>query len=405
MKIISLIIGIVMVALPSFGLVAGPVFAALGAVLFLGLAAAMVVGRTPLRVSHFDWPVWLLVLAFGLWTSLTICSQCNLQLALEHSIQASLIFIGALLLLELARRAPIERLLTGEQLLRLVTIGLVIGVTILLVDLAMGFPLRKLFAMDNHPTQYNRGIAYVSLMILPALAFASQRGRWLDLAILVIAISLALVFGSNTTAVVAWVLAIATAVIAFYHPRLVRIALQSLVAVFFITAPWLIQAITSLRSRFDGIVKGSGIHRLEIWNYMAARIHDHPWRGWGLGTARELQVTEAERLNYLYVGSGGIYPHNQLLQLWVETGIVGVLLFLIFIQLVIWRIGKMAEAYRPFAFATLVMALSTALVNYEITTDSWWDCLAITSLLYIVWQRMGDGLARPVRFIFSNRSK
>ena len=387
--IAAIFFALALLALPSLGLVAGPTFAALGAALFLSLAAVMIIAKSPLQIRRSDWILWLLMIGFGLWSSLAICSSCNHAVAIEHSIQASLIFSGGLLLLELGRRVPLDSFITGRQILRLVTIGLVIGVTILLLDRGFGFPLRKFFGMDNHPTQYNRGIAYVSIMILPLIAYGTRTKNYFLVLILVVAINLALGFGSNTTAVVTWVFAVVAAVLAYYFPRLIKIALQTMVTGIFLTAPWLVEAISSLHSRFAGVIKGSATHRLEIWNYMAARIDDHPWLGWGLGTARELPVTEAERLQYIYAGIEGIYPHNQLLQLWVETGVVGVLLFLIFIHLVIGRIARSESWVRPFAYAALVMALATAMVNYEITTDSWWDCLAITSLLFIILQRPG----------------
>ena len=218
------------------------------------------------------------------------------------------------------------------------------------------------------------------------MAYALEQHLWRSLAVLLGSGVLAISLGSNSTAVVAAAVGAITIAIAYYFPRLMRFGLQIFVGLIFVLAPWILGAISSLHRQFSGVIKGSAVHRLEIWNYMSQRISTHPVMGWGLGTAKDLNISEAEREQYLYAGTEGIYPHNQLLQLWVETGAVGVFLFLLFLQLLIVAVSRLTGWYRHLGYGALVMALTTALVNYEITTDSWWDCLAVTAALFIVLQ-------------------
>jgi O-antigen ligase len=133
------------------------------------------------------------------------------------------------------------------------------------------------------------------------------------------------------------------------------------------------------RPRLSEVVKMSGIHRLEIWDYMSARILERPLAGWGLGTAIGVPIRPEELATYLYADAGGIYPHNQWIELWLETGFPGVALALALVWLVLSRIGGRWQAY---ALAALASALTASLLNFEITTDSWWAALAASALLF-----------------------
>ena len=376
-------ISTLLLLLPALGLVSGAAFAGLTIVLLLLWLVHGMAGGRFLRLSRFDWRLWSLAAGFCLWAGLGAIGNPNAATVVQQSLQAAMIFFGALLLVEVAKQIPLTVAPQHQRLIRLIALGLVIGVLTLAIDRALGFPLRQLVGKDNHPTQYNRGIAYVSLLILPAMAFALEQRLMRSLLVLLGGMVLAITLGSNSTAVVAAAAGVITVAIAYSFPRLMRYGLQVFVGLIFVLAPWILGAISSLHRQFSGVIKGSGVHRLEIWHYMSERIPSHPLMGWGLGTARDLSLSEAERAQYLYAGVEGIYPHNQLLQLWVETGAVGVLLFLIFLQLAIIAVSRLEGWYRHLGYGFLVMAMTTALVNYEITTDSWWDCIAVTTALFI----------------------
>jgi O-antigen ligase len=110
---------------------------------------------------------------------------------------------------------------------------------------------------------------------------------------------------------------------------------------------------------------------------MSLRIQERPWTGWGLGAANWVPVPADGLLRYRYVSPDGVYPHNQWVELWLETGLPGVLLGLSLVALVLWRCRGV-----PLAMAAMASALAVSLLNFEITTDSWWAALAATALLF-----------------------
>jgi O-antigen ligase len=79
------------------------------------------------------------------------------------------------------------------------------------------------------------------------------------------------------------------------------------------------------------------------------------------------------------VGRDLIYPHNILLELGAETGLVGLGLFLSLMSMVLWRLlarlhhEANQEAIWPILFATLLFTLSNAMVSGDLNDgrDMW----------------------------------
>jgi O-antigen ligase len=148
-----------------------------------------------------------------------------------------------------------------------------------------------------------------------------------------------------------------------------------------ITLPVWLRLAASHRAAFATHIKASGIHRLEIWDYMTARVAERPVLGWGLGAANAVPIRPEELSHYRFVTPQGVYPHQQWLELWLEVGVVGVLIALAAALLVLGRIDRLPPHTREFGFAAFATAMTISFSNFEITTDSWWAALAGTAFL------------------------
>jgi O-antigen ligase len=139
-------------------------------------------------------------------------------------------------------------------------------------------------------------------------------------------------------------------------------------------------------------IKPSAVHRLEIWDYMSRRAFERPWTGWGWWTARDLPIRPEELARYKYVTpAGSPHPHGNWVQLWVETGVVGVALGLVFALLVIWRVWRMPKPYRPFGLACATSVFVIALASFDLASDSWWAVLAATATLFAILPKPAAG--------------
>jgi hypothetical protein len=79
--------------------------------------------------------------------------------------------------------------------------------------------------------------------------------------------------------------------------------------------------------------------RLYIWDYSAKQALKKPIFGWGLNASRSYPVLESE-----YVQGGRsplpLHPHNNTLQIWLELGVFGMILFAAFLWLILINIAK-----------------------------------------------------------------
>lgn len=106
--------------------------------------------------------------------------------------------------------------------------------------------------------------------------------------------------------------------------------------------------------------------RVEIWASVAALIAEHPWIGHGFEAGRVLGRPEA-------TGSAVpvpfMHPHNGMLQVWLEFGLVGVAL------LTAWGAtaarSLAARANDPLALATAAATIATAATFWLISFGLW----------------------------------
>ena len=116
---------------------------------------------------------------------------------------------------------------------------------------------------------------------------------------------------------------------------------------------------------------------------MSARVFERPVLGWGLSSSKWVPIRADELSHYLYANAQGIYPHNQWLQLWLETGAVGAALALTLALVALTRIRRLLPlSLQPFGLAAFASALTISLADFEITTDSWWAALVATAYLF-----------------------
>ncbi|MEI7610173.1 MAG: O-antigen ligase family protein [Rhodospirillaceae bacterium] len=352
-----------LLALPVVGLVAGPLYAAL--VFGLGGAAAVLTAAAERRPPALDRPIAALALAFiALCWASTLWSIVPGRSAVAAG-QLSLILAAALVVLALPPPASGFRATAMRWLPR----AMILGVGVLCLDTAFGYPFQGL--MGHEGTKYNRGLNYLLLLAWPlAAAFAAERRRTAAAALGGLMV-VAVMVGVSVTGTLALAAGGAVFLLAVLLRGAAAPALFGLMAALVAALPFLLHAAAATRQSLWPYIKFTGFHRLEIWDYMTARVFEHPWLGWGFLSAKFVPIRPEELATYRYASDSGVYPHNQWLELWVETGAVGAVLGLAFLALVLWRIRTLPAATQPFAFAACGSALTISWLNFEIATDSW----------------------------------
>lgn len=370
--------------LPVAGLINGPLYAP------AVFAVAVLVALWQRRLPTLDRPLALLALLFVALSWLGLSWSISPPRTLSGALQVSVVFPAALAFLAAGEKFPAGR---ASALAAGMTAAFLVGTLLLLSERLDHFAL--LHGLDGPkvwPTKYNRGIDYFVLILLPTLGIAAAQKRWRLAAALCVAACVTVAAGRNTTAQIALPAAALTILAGTYAPRLTARLLAAAIAAEALCLPFAMRVVTHYRPLIAPHIKISAVERLEIWDYLSAHVLQRPILGWGLWASRLLPATPEEMAHFIKAQGSGIYPHNQFLELWVETGLPGVLLGLAFALLILRRAANLTPALRPFAYAAFVIALAVASSGFEITTDSWWAALAASGALFALFNR---GLALP----------
>jgi exopolysaccharide production protein ExoQ len=135
----------------------------------------------------------------------------------------------------------------------------------------------------------------------------------------------------------------------------------------------------------------SEIHRLVIWQFAAERIFEHPLVGWGLDASRAIPGNNEQLFLFQFGGNPEtgpalpLHPHNALSQIWLELGIVGVVLVGAIFSLIVASIPKsLHDRAGPAALiATTACAFTIAQLGFGIWQGWWMATLGLMVMIAI----------------------
>jgi O-antigen ligase len=229
--------------------------------------------------------------------------------------------------------------------------------------------------------KYNRGLDYLVILIWPVLAYWTNHDKKLNLA-MVASLTIPVLLSLSGTARAAVLVGLAAYLSVLGMPILAPRLIRLKACLIPVLLPPLLWWFADYRTAVSSHIPTSGLHRLEIWDYMMHRIMERPWLGWGTMSSKLVPISPEEISHYVFADGMGIYPHNQWMQFWVELGAAGVILALAFVWVVIRRIDQMPGPLKPYAYAAFTAAFATSLFNFEFSTDSWIAALAVTALVF-----------------------
>lgn len=254
--------------------------------------------------------------------------------------------------------------------------GLLAGLVLAGFDDATGNAARAFVrGLPEAPAQLAFGLknAMAGMALLAPLALAHpavpRPWRW-ALAALLVVVALRLPGEAATLA------AIAAALVALLAPCGLGVVIGVAAAGFVLAAPLLAGALLAPGLDAGGL-PFSAAHRLVIWDFVAARVADSPWIGWGMEASRAIPggtaAPDAETLARFNLSGEAwgraqllpLHPHNAALQIWLELGAVGAVL-------ASWLLVALGRAARTAAGAACLAAgLVVAMLSYG-AWQPWW---------------------------------
>jgi exopolysaccharide production protein ExoQ len=305
------------------------------------LAILGVVAILAFRAVHGQfWPKpnGLLVVLMGLfvgWAALSSIWTINPDRAIKTAIRLALVAASLLVLIDAADRLDhTQRRKFGRWLIG----GTVLGLSLTGVFIASSGAVAVWFSearLTGHElAQLNRTSSIIAMLAWPvALIVAQIYNRYA--AATVIGLSAVVLFMlAPSTPVVAFFVGVCAFSITWFSHRLGKRFLILAFAAAVIVIP-LLGTLAPLAIEFliaNVPWPNSEVHRLVIWQFASERIFENPLFGWGLDASRAIPGG-GDDLFLFQVSDSPItgramplHPHNALVQIWLELGLLGVML-------------------------------------------------------------------------------
>ena len=383
--------GILLLAFPAAAVLAKHSMTLIVTVLGVGLMAAAVArlarGGEPTSLGRpFSW-VLLAAVAFLGWAGLVLlvraadCGRCGeswLQLTGEVLVFLPLAGLG------LARRAGVR---SGAMLWAL-GIGLLVAALVLIVELSFDAPIyRTLSGRGDDPrvdlSRFNRGTLALVLVSIPVLGWFSGKGARASVLAIAIPVLVVTVLGRSEAALLTAIVALVVALLAAVLPRVTAWVLMVGLTLGSLSAPWIAGPLQVWRVETAQAFPLSIVHRFEIWDHAAYYAQLAPWTGWGFGGYRTLPIEGPHSESYVVASHVEAHAHNVALQLWVETGIVGLAIWLVMVGLVVRAACALGPALRPVALAAIAAGLVPAMVSFGFWQATYLAMLAMMAFVML----------------------
>lgn len=194
------------------------------------------------------------------------------------------------------------------------------------------------------------------------------------------------------------ILAVVVYLSALRWDRMVGRVLAMAVTVAMLTAPVIPKLLPDPKISMAGIeyLPNSAVHRVFIWQTTAKHIDQRPWVGHGFDTARSLYPQETLIRFYLPKKSIGglisiegepipLHPHNMILQIWLELGAAGALLFLVALLMILRVLAchSMGKIERAAGYGLFVSTLTIAAVSYGAWQAWWLSAIGLCGALFV----------------------
>jgi len=377
--------------MPVVALAGGLGFQATLGIIGLSAILAWAADRSGADYLRASWSLCLLGFTAWAWVSSLWSAHDSLNAVLLFGLLIALLFVP-LVFLRLPERA--------KQPLIWTVIGMgLLGVALLLIDSASGFALSfwgdpvatggdPELRRGNAEMNVGRGqVSYVQLLwpVAGLMIFNIKRG-WMVAALSFIGLAASAHFNNLSIVFPTLIVALLIASLAWRWSRL------ALIFAFFI-------AISSLLfAPLIGILSGfldeemmrkiplSWEHRVRMWAYSWELIRQAPLVGHGFDSARifdELTFRAPDGRDIMVMS---MHPHNIGLHIWLETGLIGVLLAISFLLgLMKVALKTCTGSVRAFVASGLVATVATSgAVTVGVWQHWWWALIVLAASLIIL---------------------
>jgi O-antigen ligase len=239
-------------------------------------------------------------------------------------------------------------------------------------------------------TRLNQAAVSFAILLAPASAVLVYRGHAVFALVIASATAAAIFALSGTSAKAAVAAGLALGLLLYLGQTRAAYAAAVISLILIITAPLSFARL----ERFPGLtetadrIKISAGHRLMIWSFAGERIAERPLTGWGLDAARGMPGgKDPIRAGETWLP---LHPHNAPLQVWLELGVPGAVLFALLVALPWYGLATVPwpRIFVAAAGTSLAIALIASLATYGIWQEWWVATLWFSLFSVLVMSRL-----------------
>ena len=223
----------------------------------------------------------------------------------------------------------------------------------------------------------DRGSSIFSIFSWAPIYLLLNSRQFLKAILTYIAVLVTLIFSDSDAALLAFILAGVTC-LALYLSSMGLSKLLSLCVVAYIFAMPVFSKIQDPYYLDDtsGKLPISYVHRLFIWKYSANQSMDNLFLGKGIDASRHIEPTESDMVHYdgFKLSPFPRYPHNNVMQVWLELGLVGLAIFASYLWNILARFREMSKknyAYGCTIHAMFINYFVIGMISFNLW-QSWW---------------------------------
>ena len=292
----------------------------------------------------------------------------------------------------------------------LIGIPLIITSLCIFSDMILNTEIRSNLAMlaGDAPTSrsanFGRGII-ILLMIMPfSVAMYINKGKILLALGIVILVSAIVILGPNHSAKIALFITILSSIIIYFlGPRsFLYFGIISIIFILFlpIISSKILPPIGSIeKNNYYNVpwqktaIGGSIIHRLLVWEYVANEIYKKPLLGYGTGTSRLIGqniILNVPNTNQEIKGGIPLHPHNNFLEIWLELGLLGIIIInILWMKIIKYGIQLRQDSYiiGTGACSSIVTIFIISNLSFGVFQAWWMSSIALIFLIILQFNK------------------
>lgn len=276
--------------------------------------------------------------------------------------------------------------LNKEQLkpyIHLFPYGLIIGSVYLCFELLSGgviFNLIRSIPIDAaiNPAEFNRASVGIILYFFSAVAILTiHLKKSLAFIIMLIPTIAILLVSDSQSALLAFIAGFIFLFLFPYQSKKAWLGLKVIILTLMLISPFVMSYIyENFAETIQSIplmARGYAGARLELWDYISRYALQEPLHGYGIRATR--LITDFDSKLVFDIVNTVLHPHNFVLQIWIEFGLIGILIGMFLIERGISLIQyKFSMAQQKILLPTMMAALGPCATAYGMW-QGWWIAL------------------------------